>query len=381
MRFGDKQPGGVWRTTIFCRGALLVVICHLAVARSLAADYHPNYPRKSVVEIETTGASGISIRMAEELASLYDDGATRRVLPVVGKNATQNLRDLIQLRGIDIAILQMDVLEAARRQHTWPGMEKSFTYITQLYNEEFHLLVGPDIKTIGDLAHRRVNFDTLGSGTSVTASRVFELLNIPVEPIFDRQELALERLRHGDLAAVAFVAGKPAPLFQALRREDRLHFLAIPLQEAVAKAYVPATLNSVDYPNLVDPDEPIETVAVGSVLAAAALSAKSDRYRDISEFVDVLFTQFPTLLEPGHHPKWREINLAAALPGWTRFPPAQQWLDRNTASPRQAPQDIAGIFSRFLDSRQQALGGTPITNQQKQELFDQFQHWQAGQAQ
>src|ERR1700712_987350 len=118
MRSGYKQLGGVWRTIILRCVVLLVVIGDLAVARSLAADYHPNYPRKSVVEIETTGASGISIRMAEELASLYDDGATRRALPVVGKNATQNLRDLIQLRGIDIAILQMDVLEAARRQHT-----------------------------------------------------------------------------------------------------------------------------------------------------------------------------------------------------------------------------------------------------------------------
>ena len=112
----------------------------------------------------------------------------------------------------------------------------------------------------------------------------------------------------------------------------------------------------------------------------AKLQPGSERYRNVSNFVDVFFTGFRTLLEPGHHPKWREINLAADVPGLTRFPPAQQWLDRNTNPVKQSPQDSATLFSSFIDSRQQALGGSQITEEQKQELFDQFQHWQAGQA-
>jgi TRAP-type uncharacterized transport system substrate-binding protein len=380
MEIYTETPGRIRRLNRLVCVILMAFACVFSIDRSAAADARPSYARKSMVELETNGAGGISVRIAEDLASLYDDGATRRLLPVVGKDATQNLRDLIQLRGIDMAILQVDVLETERRQRTLFAVEKSFTYITQLYNEEFHLLAGPDVKTIADLAHRRVNFDTLGSGTNATASRIFSLLDIPVEPTFDRQDLALERLRQGKVAAVAFVAGKPAPLFLAVRRDEGLHFLAVPLREAVVNAYVPAKLNSDDYPELIAPEQPIETVAVGSLLAAAVLPPKSDRYRDLSEFVDVLFTQFPALLEAGHHPKWREINLAATIPGWTRFPPAQQWLDRNTTSPRQPPQDVANLFSKFLDSRQQALSGTPITEQQKQELFDQFQRWQAGQA-
>jgi TRAP-type uncharacterized transport system substrate-binding protein len=380
MKFYTETPSGIRGLNRFLSVVLMAFACVYPIDRSAAVDVRPNYARKSMVELETNGAGGISVRIAEDLASLYDDGATRRLLPVVGKDATQNLRDLIQLRGIDMAILQVDVLETERRQRSWPAVERGFTYITQLYNEEFHLLVGPDVKTIADLAHRRVNFDTLGSGTNVTASRVFSLLDISVEPTFDRQDLALERLRQGKVAAVAFVAAKPAPLFLAVRRDEGLHFLAIPLREAVISAYVPAKLNSDDYPELIAPEHPIETVAVGSLLAAAVLPPKSDRYRDVSDFVDVLFTQFPALLEAGHHPKWREINLAATIPGWTRFPPAQQWLDRNTTAPRQQPQDVANLFSKFLDSRQQALSGAPITEQQKQELFNQFQRWQAGQA-
>ena len=69
---------------------------------------------RGVVELETSGAAGISVRIAEDLANLVDDGATRRVVPVVGKGSLQNLTDLKYLRGIDMAIVQSDVLEYAK---------------------------------------------------------------------------------------------------------------------------------------------------------------------------------------------------------------------------------------------------------------------------
>jgi len=58
----------------------------------------------------------------------------------------QNLTDLKYLRGIDMAIVQSDVLDYAKEQRLLPGLEWSLTYITRLYNEEFHLLAGPASK-------------------------------------------------------------------------------------------------------------------------------------------------------------------------------------------------------------------------------------------
>ena len=63
-----------------------------------------------------------------------------------------------------------------------------------------------------------------------------------------------------------------------------------------------------------------------------------------------------------------------------RFPPARQWLDRNAATSRQNPQEVKTLFSKFLDTRQQARGAPTVTDQQKQELFDEFQRWLSGQA-
>ena len=100
---------------------------------------------RGVVELETARGAGISVRIAEDLANLIDDGSTRRVLPVIGKGALQNITDLKLLRGVDMAILQTDVLDYARQQNLFPGIENWTTYITKLCNEEFHLLARQDV--------------------------------------------------------------------------------------------------------------------------------------------------------------------------------------------------------------------------------------------
>jgi uncharacterized protein len=352
---------------------------------SSAARYGTPAPEaaanRGVVELETGRSAGISIQIAEDLANVVDDGATRRVLPVVGKGALQNISDLDVLRGIDMAVLQDDVLNYARQQNLYPGIESRITYIAKLYNEEFHLLARGDIKTVADLANQKVNVDLLGGGTAVTASRLFGLLNISIVAANDDQDVALEKLRRGEIAALAFVAGKPAPIFRNLIGENGLHFLAIPLNPAVTAAYVPGRLTADDYPALVKYNEPVDTIAVGAVLAAANLQPASDRYRSLVNFVDAFFTDFQTLLEPGHHPKWREVNIAAELPGWRRFPPAADWLQRNTqvaGVPNE--RDLRAIFARFIEERQQASGGPPLSQQQKDDLFGQFERWEKSQA-
>src|SRR6266481_9757208 len=203
---------------------------------------------RGVVELETSGSTGISVRMAEDLANLIDDGATRRVVPVVGKGSLQTLIDLRYLRGIDMAILQTDVLDYAKEQRVYPGIESSLTYITKLHNEELHLLARPEIKDISGLANQKVNVDLRGSGTAITASRLFDLLKLTVSMVNDSQDVALDKLRRGEIAALAFVAGKPAPLFLPLKGNDGLHFLAVPINEGISKVYIPARVSAADYP-------------------------------------------------------------------------------------------------------------------------------------
>src|SRR5215468_11020295 len=187
----------------FCFVASFAVMGAVAPALAApAADQSVATINRGVVELETSGAAGISVRIAEDLANLIDDGATRRVVPVVGKGSLQNLTDLKYLRGIDMAIVQSDALDYAKEQRVLPGIENSMTYVTRLYNEEFHLLAGPKIRNVSDLANKKVNVDLRGSGTSITAGRLFDMLKIPISESNDSQEIALEKLRRGEIAAL-----------------------------------------------------------------------------------------------------------------------------------------------------------------------------------
>jgi len=332
---------------------------------------------RGVVQLETGGSVGISVRIAEDLAKVLNDGTTRRILPVVGTGSLQNLTDLKLLHGIDLTILQTDVLDYAKQQNLFPGIESSITYIAKLYNEEFHLLARPEIKSVADLANQKVSVDLSGAATAITAGRLFDLLKIAVTTTNDDPETGLEKLRRGEIAAVALVTGKPAPLFCELIGESGLHFLAIPIDPAVTAAYIPARFTAEDYPGLVPYNQPVDTVAVSTVLAVANLQVGSERYRNVANFVEVFFTQFPRLLEAPHHPKWNEVNLAAELPHWRRFPAAENWIKRNGGTPVALNEDqMRDIFAKFLDERSRASGATALSGEQKTQLFDQFRRWQ-----
>jgi len=211
---------------------------------------------------------------------------------------------------------------------------------------------------------------------------LFDLLKIPVTVTNDSPEVALDKLRKGEIAALAFVAGKPAPLFAGLKGDDGLHFLAVPFNQISSSAYVPTRLAAADYPGLIPQGRAVETVAVGSVLAVADLRQLPERARNVANFVDVFFTGFQTLSTPGYHPKWRDVNLAAELPGWHRYPAAEQWLQRNMqVANTPKPDDLRLMFARFIDERRQATGSPALPQQDKDLVFQQFQSWQKGQTQ
>jgi hypothetical protein len=71
---------------------------------------------------------------------------------------------------------------------------------------------------------------------------------------------------------------------------------------------------------------------VPAVLAVYAWHKDQERYRRIVRMIDYLFDRFERLQkEPGYHDKWKDLNLAATVPGWTRFPALQDRLDRIAA--------------------------------------------------
>jgi TRAP transporter TAXI family solute receptor len=275
------------------------------------------------VGVVSGGIDGTYIRIAADLASVLDDGERLRVIPMLGKGSVQNLADIMFLRGVDIGIVQSDVLAFARRERLFPNVNSLIQYIAKLYDEEVHVIARRDIARIEDLAGRPVNIDVRGSGTAMTASLVFDGLNIPIEPRYEVQDVALERLRRGEIAALVYVAGQPARLFSGLGADSGLRFLPVPLAPALLETYLPSRLGRAQYPGLIAEGGDVETIAVGAVMAVYAWAPETERHRKVARFIDSFFANFESFLRPPRHPKWREVNLAAQVPGWTRFPAAE----------------------------------------------------------
>ena len=283
---------------------------------------------KIAVGIIAGGVAGTYIRIAADMATVLDTDKLR-VFAIIGKGSLQNIDDLLHLKGIDMAIVQSDVLEYLKRQGTYPEIEKRIHYVAKLYNEEFHLIARSDIKTPNDLAGKKVNYDVKGSGTALTASILFDTLKIAVEPTHFDQAIALEKLKNGEISALAYVAGKPTPLFEKIAATDQLHFLSIDHLPVLLQTYLPASLGHQDYPLLIRADQEVQTIAVGAVLAVYRWNRFSTRYRKVADFTAHFFDRFEAFQQSAHHPKWREISLSASIPGWTRFKAAQEWLDKS----------------------------------------------------
>lgn len=293
---------------------------HWGHAADLKAQRH--LVNSGVVGLISGGVTGTYVRIAADLADALDDGYGLRVLPIIGKGSVRNIEDLLLLRGIDVAIVQSDVLDFYKRAELVPGIESKIRYISSLYNEEVHVLAKATVQSIDDLAGKRVNFGTEGSGTFMTAGILFEDLGLDVEVRSDPEPVALEKLRAGDIDALVFVGGKPLKLIEGVGRHEQLHLLAIP-PGRIKAAYVPAELTAEAYPNLIDPGDALPTVAVSAVLAAYNWAPDHPRRRKLDRFVDQFSANFDRLLEPPFHPKWQEVDLKAEVPGWQRLTPRE----------------------------------------------------------
>jgi TRAP transporter TAXI family solute receptor len=326
---------------------------------------------KNTVAVIAGGLGSTDLAVAQDLASALDDGDKLRILPLVGAGGGRNIRDVRFMKGIDVGITQTNVLARLRQSREFGVLDDKIVYLAKLFNEEMHLLVRADsnVTAIDQLNGRAVSLGEPGGGTQLIAHDVLDRLGVAVREVNLTDADAIARLKAGDIDAVVLVGGKPIP---ALANLPGLRVLPVPFVKPLRDDFLPATLTSVDYPGVIEPGRQVETVAVGAVLIAFNWPKDGDRYEKIEKFVEAFFPQLAKLQAPPHHAKWREVNLAATLPGWTRFAAAQDWL----AEHRDADTSARGNFDQFMSAR----GGPPASAAERERLFRAFVKWSEARA-
>lgn len=366
-------------TTAICV-ASQIGLDHVALAQTKPAPRAPSAAASGESEAVTKAnewtlglASGLPagtfFRFGAEIAVNVNEPGVLRVLTTVTPGATENVKDLLYLKGIDLAITHADVLEHFRNVDKIPNIEQRVHFISELLISEIHVLVRPEINSFKDLEGKKVGFNAPGGGSSVTAPIVFKRMGVKVEPVFIDNDLAYEKMKNGELAALFHTVGKPNNLFTRNKNEFGFKFLPIPFDK-FEDLYLPAEFTPEDYPGYVKPGEKVETIGVQALLAVYNWPRGSDRFRRISRFIDYYFDRFENFHQQPYHPKWKTVNLAANVRGWTRYWVAEQKLK----------QAAAGQAAKTTDTepqliRQQAARIAPGDPAEQERIFQEFMAW------
>jgi TRAP transporter TAXI family solute receptor len=285
---------------------------------------------------------------------------------MLGDAGQDNIALLINEPHVDVAFVSTDALAAAVAARK--DLPEHVELVARLYPQEVHVLARADIRTMSDLAGKKVSFGPAGSASSVTGSALFKALGIEVEPASLDASIAIERLKQGSISAAVMVSGKPSPLIAGIPGHLGLHLLPVTFGASLQQTYLPTRLDAADCPNLIEGSGEVPTVATGMVLLAATNKNDPGSAIRIARFIDTLFPRFAELQASDRHPKWREVNLAATLPGFARTPEAQSWLARRstmTAKPIAATPGPAAPEPADMTAGEN----------QKEALFRKFIEW------
>lgn len=335
--------------------------------------------KDNVITVLSGNRDGDSLGIVYDLSEVLDDGDNLRILPVVGKGSAQNVRDLLLMRGIDMGITHSNILNHYAKTGELGDVKTLIAYVTKLFNEEMHVLARPEIRDLNDLRGQPVNFGEVGSGTQLTGELVFQALGVNVKEVNMGQDNAVAAIKDGRIAATILVTGKPSSFIAALKPSDGLKLVPIPYAAPLFSDYYPATLDHSDYPNLISDGQRVDTIANCAVLAVYNWPQGSDRYERVAKFVDAFFDHFDEFRQPPRRAKWQEVNFAATLAGWKRFPAAQAWIDA-ARSKDTSQAAMEQDFGRFLDESRGKDAGLQ-SEAEREALFRAFVKWRASQPQ
>ena len=250
--------------------------------------------------------------LATRIARGVDHRDGIRILPVIGKSPAQNLADLAEVRGIDLALVPSDSLGFAGAQGLIRGASGKFDYLVKLANLDIHVLAGPSIRSITDLKNKRVAVGSATRASYETSAMLFAALGLSVTSLPLDSGEAIAAVKSGDAAAAVLIGVTPLPEVARLGRSDGLHLVAVPPRAELAAFYAPSLIGAANYPALLEQGQSVETVSSSLVLAAVRWPQGSPQQAALTRFATALFA---SLLEDGAGPG---INLNAAVPGWTR---------------------------------------------------------------
>lgn len=259
---------------------------------------------------------GTYYRFGEDLRRLLKPNGIN-ITVYSSDGAVDNVHAIIERPGVQLGIVQSDVLAAIASQQTNAAiqpLEDGVRLVFPLYDEQVHILARGGINDLNGLAGLYVAIGREGSGTYLTALSLFQRAGVvPAAMVAINAAEGLAQLRAGRIDAMVYVAASPVRLLRdAVKQSDG--FVLVPITApAIIDAYATTEIPAGTYP---------WQPTVVSTVAVTAMLVAHDRDRQycetIGQFAQHVIAGFGWLVTNGH-PYWQRVEIQRRINGWEQY--------------------------------------------------------------
>ena len=270
--------------------ALSLVACGSAPADG--GDGDTSAPAK--LRFVTGGESGTYYAFGSVIAQHATNNAGVDVVGLVGNGSQSNVMELLD-GNAELAFCQSDVMAYAYEGTNLfeeVGAIDCFSTVAALYMEQVQIVtLDPEIKTVADLAGKKVSIGAAGSGVffnAIDILGVYGLTEADIVPTYQGFGDSANALKDGQIDAAFVVAGAPTTAITDLATTKDVHLVALD-DEHVTKLletspyYAKNVISADTYTGL---DGDVTTVAVGAVVLAANTVSEDAVYALCADIFD-----------------------------------------------------------------------------------------------
>lgn len=179
----------------------------------------------------TGGDTGTYYGFGSVLANYVSTNSDCKVTALTSGGSQANVEDLTN-GNVQIAFVQSDVMNYAYNgQRLFESPVTGFSVVAQLYQEQVQIVTtNPDIKTVADLAGKKVSIGAAGSGVYFNAIDVlnaYDLKESDISAVYQSFGDSAESLKDGKIDAAFIVAGAPTTAITDLATAGSVYLVSL----------------------------------------------------------------------------------------------------------------------------------------------------------
>jgi ABC-type nitrate/sulfonate/bicarbonate transport system substrate-binding protein len=249
----------------------------------------------------------------------HQDGL--RILPISGEGAVQSVNDLLNINGIDVALVPADSILYAKAQGLLPPGPDKISYLARMGTIKVLLVARNGTPGLTALAGKRIATGPAQSSGFATGELVLGALGLPFTRVPVDGVDAIGALERGE-ADAALVLGTQN--LSALKSPSDFTVLSLPLPSEIEGSYAPALVASSEIERLGVAGGPVDTISTPLVLAVLNWKADSPQSSALYAFNKALLGAVNL---PESDAQWIKNNLAAEVPNLARHASAKRALE------------------------------------------------------